>query len=87
MLALLELLQLALRRRNGELLREKVVLGVALSDVYDVALATLALDLTKKNDFHEISYPARRTRDAFLTCVPRCANHPAEACGSWPTHR
>ena len=85
--ALLKLLQVALGSRNGELLREEIVLGVALSDIDDVALAALAPDLTKKNDFHEISYPARRTRDALLTCVPRCANHPAEACGSWPTHR
>ena len=53
--ALLELLQVARSCRNGEFLREKVVLGVSLSDIYDIALAALALDLTKKNDFHEIS--------------------------------
>ena len=52
---LLELLQVALGSSNGELLRNQVVLGVTLSNVDDVTLAALALDLTKQNNFH--GYP------------------------------
>ena len=69
---LLELLQIALGCRNGELLREQVVLGVTLSDVYDVTLATLALDLTQENDFHEISLRKCTTyavRKRLLFCL------------------
>ena len=48
---LLELLEVTLGGSNGELLRNQVVLGVTLSDVDDVTLAALALDLTKQNNF------------------------------------
>ena len=53
--ALLELLEVTLGSSNGELLRNQLVLGVTLSDVDDVALAALALDLTKQHNFH--GYP------------------------------
>ena len=53
--ALLELLEVTLGSSNGELLRNQVVLGITLSDVDDVALAALALDLVKQNNFH--GYP------------------------------
>ena len=49
---LLELLEVALGSGNSKLLGEQIILSKALSDLYDVALAALAANLVKKNNFH-----------------------------------
>ena len=48
---LVKLLEVALGGGNSELLGEQEVLSVTLSDLYDVTLAALALDLIEKNTF------------------------------------
>ena len=52
---LVELLEVALGGGNSELLGEQEVLSVTLSDLYDVTLAALALDLIEKNNLHDAS--------------------------------
>ena len=52
MLALLELLEVPLRRQDGELLGKQVVVGEAGGHVYDVAFTALALQFLKQDDFH-----------------------------------
>ena len=53
---LLELLDVARGGGDGHALGEQEVLRVALSDVDDVTLATLAPELTQKDDFHGHSF-------------------------------
>jgi hypothetical protein len=50
--ALLELLDVARGGRLGDLVGEQEVLRVALGDVHDVSLASLAPKLTQEDDFH-----------------------------------
>ena len=52
---LVKLLEVALGGGNSELLGEQEVLSVTLSDLYDVTLAALALDLIEKNNLHDAS--------------------------------
>ena len=51
-LALLELLQVALRSEDGNLLREQVVVGKTGGHVHDVAFTALALQFLEQDDFH-----------------------------------
>ena len=53
-LALLELLQVALGSRDSDLVRVEVVVGETGSDIHDVAFTTLALEFTQKDNFHFI---------------------------------